>query len=282
MGDYSISFVLGVVEGVTEFIPVSSTAHLRLMEALLHHNLSDQVWGMFFIVIRLGALSALMLLYAQQLNTESRTSPHRFSERRGLIVHSPVLVGWAFAASVVPTYSVLLVVNRGAATLNKIGVSLLVGGVAMWLVDLVVAKRPAKAQERATLGQAIWIGLCQPISAAFPGTSRSMITMIAGELGGLSRGAAVEFSLLLFAPSVLAASFVAMFEISWRSSSILLVVDLHAFAILGIGFCSAAVMAYLSMDWMLKWVERHGLTIFGVYRVCLGLALLGRAVRLPH
>ncbi len=281
MGDYSISFVLGVVEGVTEFIPVSSTAHLRLIEALLPRNFSDQVWGMFFIVIRLGALSALMLMYAQQLHAESRTSPHQSSKRRGLIVHSPVLVGWAFAASVVPTYSVLLVVDRGAATLSKIGVSLLVGGVAMWLVDLLVAKWPTEGQERATLGQAIWIGLCQPISAAFPGTSRSMITMIAGELGGLSRGAAVEFSLLLFAPSVLAAAFVGMFETSWRSST-MLSVDFHGFAILGIGFCSAAVMAYLSVDWMLNWVERHGLTIFGVYRVCLGLALLGRAVRLPH
>jgi undecaprenyl-diphosphatase len=275
LGDYSVSFVLGVVEGLTEFVPVSSTAHLRLMQALLHRNFSDQLWGMYFIVIRLGALSALMLIYAQQLHSEARTLPGRFLPKRGIIVHSPSLVGWAFLASVVPTYALSKAMNRDAANLTKIGVSLLVGGAVMWLADALVAKRKIEGKECVTLVQAIWIGLCQAIAAAFPGASRSMVTMVGGELAGLSRTTAVEFSFLLFVPSMLAAAFVEMLSASWRRSTAL-VVDLHGFAVLGIGFCAAAVMAYLSADWMLNWVERHGFAVFGVYRICLGLALTGR------
>jgi undecaprenyl-diphosphatase len=245
------------------------------MQALLHRNFSDPVWGMYFIVIRLGALSALMLLYAQQLHSEARTLPGRFPPKRGLIVHPPPLVGLAFLASVVPTYALSKAMNRDAANLSKIGMSLLVGGAVMWLVDVLVTKRKGEGKECVTLVQAIWIGLCQAIAAAFPGASRSMVTMVGGELTGLSRTTAVEFSFLLFAPSMLAAAFADMLSASWRRSTVL-VVDLHGFAVLGIGFGAAAVMAYLSADWMLNWVERHGFAIFGVYRICLGLALTGR------
>jgi undecaprenyl-diphosphatase len=276
LGDYSVSFVLGVVEGLTEFVPVSSTAHLRLMQALLHRNFSDQLWKMYFIVIHLGALFALMLIYAQQLHAEAHTSPDRLAPKRGLIPHPPSLVGWAFLASVVPTYALSKAMNRDAASLTKIGLSLLVGGAVMWLADALVAKRKGEGKGCVTLVQAIWIGLCQEIAATFPGASRSMVTMVGGELAGLSRTTAVEFSFLLFVPSMLAAAFAEMLSASWRRSTPL-VLDLHGFAVLGIGFCAATVMAYLSADWMLNWVERHGLAIFAAYRICLGLALTSRA-----
>lgn len=281
MGDYSASFVLGVVEGLTEFVPVSSTAHLRLMQALLHRNLADQVWEMYFIVIRLGALSALMLIYAQQLYSEAGASRHRPRLERGLIAHPPSRVGWAFLASVLPAYVLSQVINRDTTSFREIGVSLFVGGVVMWLVDAFVAKEKAERIECLTVGQAVWIGICQGTVAALPGISRTMVTIVAGEIGGLSRTTSVEFSFLLFVPSMLAAAFAEMLRMSWRSSTVL-VLDLHGLVVLGIGFGAAAVMAYILADWMLKWVERRSLMIFGVYRVCLGLALLGRVVWVLH
>jgi undecaprenyl-diphosphatase len=281
LGDYSVSFVLGVVEGLTEFVPVSSTAHLLLIQALLHRNLSDQLWGMYFIVIRLGALLGLMLVYAQQLHSGACVSPRRPRVERGMIAHPPSRVGWAFLANVLPTYALSQMINRDRASLREIGGALLVGGVVMWLVDTFVGKRKAKGTECVTLGQAVWIGICQGIAAALPGVSRTMVTIVAGEIGGLSRTTAVEFSFLLFVPSMLAAAFGEMLRLSWRSSTVLLV-DFHGLATLGIGFGAATVMAYILADWMLNWVERHSLAIFGVYRVCLGLALLGRVVSVLH
>jgi undecaprenyl-diphosphatase len=156
----------------------------------------------------------------------------------------------------------------------------LVGGVVMWLVDAFVAKQKVEGTECVTPWQAVWIGLCQG-TAVLPGVARTMVTIAAGEIVGLSRTTAVEFSFLLFVPSMLAAAFAEMLRVSWRNSKVL-VVDFHGLAVLAIGFGAAAVMAYISADWMLKWVERHNLTIFCVYRVCLGLALLGRVVWVLH
>jgi undecaprenyl-diphosphatase len=269
------------VEGLTEFVPVSSTAHLRLIQALLHRNLSDQFWGMYFVVIRLGALLALMLIYAQQLHSGACTSPRGSRVERGMIAHPPSRVGWAFLASVLPTYALSQMINRDKASLREIGGALFVGGVVMWFVDTFVEKRKAEGTECVTLGQAVWIGLCQGTAAALPGVSRTMVTIVAGEIGGLSRTTAVEFSFLLFVPSMLAAAFGEMLRVSWRSSTVL-VVDFHGLAVLAIGLGAAVVMAYILADWMLKWVERHSLTPFCIYRVCLGLALLGRVVWVLH
>lgn len=273
MNDYLSSFLLGIVEGLTEFIPVSSTAHLRITQALLHIDLSNGFWKMYSVVIQLGAVLALLVLYAHRLLLLAQTFPRRNFSLRTSMNHPLTLVGWAFLFTAIPAFLLSKVISKNLEDLTVIGSSLLIGGIVMWLVDRSARKAETESLQKMTAGQAIGIGLCQTVSAVFPGTSRSMTTIVAGQIVGLSREAAVEFSFLLFIPTMLAATLFELFQ-QMHSGAADFSLDGHYLAVLGIGFSVAALAAYLSCNWLLRWVGRHGFVVFGLYRICIGLAVL--------
>jgi undecaprenyl-diphosphatase len=131
--------------------------------------------------------------------------------------------------------------------------------------------------EEMNLGQSIWIGACQILSAVFPGTSRSMSTIAAGQLAGMSRAAALEFSFFLSIPTMVAAtcydllkSLVGKGENPIGVSGI----DAHGWVVLGIGFVVSFLVAYASVAWFMAWIRRRGFAPFAVYRILLGIALL--------
>ncbi len=295
MSDYLLSVILGIIEGLTEFLPVSSTAHLRIAEALFHINLADGYWKMYTIVIQLGAILCLPVYFRHRIAKLVATFPRGERGDRTALTHPLGLTMVAFVVTAIPAFLLTKVIGKHLESLHIMGMALLVGGIAMWIVDAINA--PAEkagpqsgggrihtwTMEAMSLGQAIWIGACQILSAVFPGTSRSMSTIAAGQLAGMSRAAALEFSFFLSIPTMVVATCYDLLK-SLRGKGVNPIgvsqIDPHGWVILAIGFVVSFVVAYLSVAWFMAWVRKHGFAPFAVYRIIVGALVLAYASRL--
>src|SRR5919109_4808363 len=206
MHDYLLSVFLGVVEGLTEFLPVSSTAHLRICEALLHVDLHDCFWKMYTIVIQLGAILALPVYFWHRILQFVRTFPKGERGDRTALTHPLSLTLIAFVVTAVPAWALTKQIGKNLENLWVMALALLIGGIVMWIVDAVFTRPRTMHMEEMTLPQAVRIGAAQILSAVFPGTSRSMSTIAAGQIGGMSRPAALEFSFFLSIPTMAVAT----------------------------------------------------------------------------
>jgi undecaprenyl-diphosphatase len=284
LNEYLQSVLLGIVEGLTEFLPVSSTAHLRICEALMKIPLDDAFWKMYTIVIQLGAILALCLLFLGRVVDFIRTFPKGENGDRNLLNHPLSLTFAAFAVTSVPSLLLHKWSERNLASLTAMAVALLVGGIVMWVVDAWSARQEASTRDvdQMNILQAIWIGLCQTLSAVFPGTSRSMTTIASGQLAGLSRPAALEFSFLLSIPTMIAAtSWDLVREIHPGQAALAtgiatpqVVMTSNRWIVLLIGMVVSFIVALGVVEWFLMWVRKHGFTMFAIYRILLGGALL--------
>lgn len=285
MNVYIESVLLGIVEGLTEFLPVSSTAHLRIAEAMMRIPLDDAYWKMYTIVIQAGAILALVLLYLQRILGFIRTFPQGEAGDRTWKTHPISLTLIAFACTSVPALLLKKWSDRNLGSLSVMAWALLIGGIVMWVIDARSNKyEPTTTHvEELGLGQSIWIGLCQALSAIFPGTSRSMSTIAAGQLVGLDRPAALEFSFLLSIPTMLAATgYDLLKEIHPGKKALAAgavpVADVtmtgERWIVLAIGFVVSFIVAFGVVEWFLAWVRKHGFTVFAVYRILIAIALL--------
>jgi undecaprenyl-diphosphatase len=288
VNDYLLAALLGVVEGLTEFLPVSSTAHLRIVEALLGVSLSDAYWKTFSIVIQLGAVLCLPIYFRRRLLAFARTFPRGAGGDRRPLSHPLTLTLVAFVTTAAPAFFLTKVIARHLESLVVMGWALLAGGVVMGAVDLAYERgqrpggrrdRPVEEVEQMSVAQAVWIGACQILSAVFPGTSRSMATITAGELAGLSRPAALEFSFLVSIPTMAAATLYDLLKSLRPPSGEAFAIgampnDAHAWTLLAIGFVVSFVVAYAVVAWFMAWVRTRGFLPFAVYRIALGAAVL--------
>jgi undecaprenyl-diphosphatase len=295
LNDYLLSLLLGIVEGLTEFLPVSSTAHLRLSEALLHVSLSDGYWKMYSIVIQLGAILCLPVYFRSRIATFLSTFPRGERGDRTPLTHPLGLVVVAFVVTAIPSFLLTKVIGKHLENLYIIGWSLLIGGIVMWIVDALNAKSEAAGpsagggrihtwkMENMSLGQAVWIGFCQIFSAVFPGTSRSMSTIAAGQLAGMSRASALEFSFFLSIPTMVVATGYTLLK-SLRSKGEnpigVAQIDAHGWIVLAIGFVVSYIVAYASVAWFMAYVRKRGFAPFAVYRIIVGALVLAFAARL--
>ena len=273
-----MSVLLGIVEGLTEFLPVSSTAHLRITEALMKIPLDDAYWKMYTIVIQLGAILALVLLFLGRIVDFCRTFPKGDNGDRNWLTHPISLTLIAFAFTSAPALLLHKWSEKNLGSLKVIALALLIGGIVMWIVDVWSDRYETSTDhvEEMSLGQAIWIGLCQTLSAIFPGTSRSMSTIAAGQLAGLDRSAALEFSFLLSIPTMIAATIWDLKKEVFPSHGVAahVVMTTDNWIVLIIGFVVSFIVALGVVEWFLYWVRKHGFTIFAIYRIILGAALL--------
>jgi undecaprenyl-diphosphatase len=295
LNDYLLSLVLGIVEGLTEFLPVSSTAHLRLSEALLHISLSDGYWKMYSIVIQLGAILCLPVYFRHRIATFLSTFPRGDRGDRTPLTHPLGLVTVAFVVTAVPSFLLTKVIGKHLENLYIIGWSLLIGGIVMWIVDAMHAKSEAAGpsatggrihtwkMEDMSLRQAVWIGFCQIFSAVFPGTSRSMSTIAGGQLAGMSRASALEFSFFVSIPTmVVATAYTLLKSVMGKGENPIGVsqIDAHGWIVLAIGFVVSYLVAYASVAWFMGYVRKHGFVPFAVYRLIVGALVLVFASRL--
>lgn len=288
MNVYLQSVLLGIVEGLTEFLPVSSTAHLRITEALMHLPMDDAYWKMYTIVIQAGAILALLLLYLARIVEFLHSFPRGESGDRNYFTHPISLTFFAFVCTSIPALLFKKWSDHNLGSLTVIALALLIGGIAMWVVDAWASRyEPSTTHvEEMGLGQAIWIGLCQSLSAIFPGASRSMTTIAAGQLAGLDRPSALEFSFLLSIPTMLAATgYDLVKELHPGKAALAAGAATHVimtgerWIVLGIGFAVSFIVALGVVEWFLAWVRKHGFTIFAIYRIIVGILLLALGSR---
>jgi len=288
VNDYALAALLGVVEGLTEFLPVSSTAHLRICEALLGVDLGNAYWKTFTIVIQLGAILCLPIYFRARLVAFARTFPRGSRGDRTPLTHPLTLTLLAFAVTAIPAFLLARVIGEHLESLSIMAGALIVGGVVMAAVDLAYERSRHRAfargrltddVEQMTVTQAVWIGACQVLAAVFPGTSRSMATITAGELAGMSRPAALEFSFLVSIPTMAAATIYDLLKslrpYAGEGSAIgAMPNDTHAWTLLAIGFVVSFIVAYGVVAWFMSWVRSRGLMPFAVYRIIAGAAVL--------
>ncbi len=295
VSDYLLSVILGIVEGLTEFLPVSSTAHLRIAEALMHIDLGSGYWKMYTIVIQLGAILTLPIYFRHRIAKFVSTFPKGERGDRTILTHPLSLVLIAFVVTAIPAFLMTKIIGKHLESLYIIGCSLLIGGMVMWFVDARNAKSEAAGEsatgglihtwhmEAMSLGQAVWIGACQILSAVFPGTSRSMSTIAAGQLAGMSRASALEFSFFLSIPTmVVATCYDLLKSVFGKHAEGITVagIDTHGWVVLGIGFVVSFVVAYGSVAWFMGYVRKRGFAPFAIYRIILGVAVLYFAGRM--
>lgn len=297
MNDYVLSVILGIVEGLTEFIPVSSTAHLRLSEALLHIDLGSGYWKMYSIVIQLGAIATLPIYFRERIKKFLSTFPQGERGDRTILTHPLSLVMIAFVVTAIPSFLLTKVIGKNLENPYVIGGALLVGGIVMWFVDARNSKAEAAGEagsknglihtwhmEEMSLGQAVWIGACQILSAVFPGTSRSMSTIAGGQVAGMSRASALEFSFFLSMPTMAVATLYTLYKSIHGSKTENPIgvssITGHEWIVLAIGFVVSFIVAYGSVAWFMAWVRRRGFGPFAVYRIVLGILVLFFAAKL--
>lgn len=242
--------ILGIVEGITEFLPISSTGHLILTTDLLRIAETDFV-KTFIIVIQLGAILAAAVLYWRRLVLDPRTL---------------AITVVAFAPTGVIGF-VLYKIIKGFLGHPAIVVwSLLAGGILLLVIEWWLRGRAARTHEVRDISypQAVVIGTCQALSM-IPGVSRSAATIVAGLLLGVDCRAIVEFSFILAIPTMIAASAYEIYKTHGQMT-------LAQFDLLAIGFVVAFVLAILAIKFLLRFVQTHTFNAFGVYRIIAAIA----------
>ena len=289
MNEYVLSLLLGIVEGLTEFLPVSSTAHLRISEVLFHVSLTSGYWKMYTIVIQLGAILCLPVYFRERIRKLLATFPQGDRGDRTFLTHPLSLVIIAFVVTAIPAFLLTKVIGKHLESLYIMGSALLIGGIVMWIVDELNGNSEAAGlgatgtrihtwhMEDMSVVQAVWIGACQILSAVFPGTSRSMSTIAAGQLAGMSRASALEFSFFLSIPTmVVATCYDLLKSLMGKTENPIGVAQMnaHGWVVLAIGFVVSFIVAYGTVAWFMGWVRRRGFAPFAVYRIIVGTAVL--------
>jgi undecaprenyl-diphosphatase len=283
VNDYILSVILGIVEGLTEFLPVSSTAHLRIFEAALGVDLGSGYWKMYTIVIQLGAILCLPIYFRSRIAKFLHTFPRGERGDKTVLTHPVTLTLIAFVCTAVPSLLATKIIGKHLESLFIMGAALVIGGIVMWIVDAIygaAGRATTDGMEDMSLGQAIWIGICQTLSAVFPGTSRSMSTIAAGQLAGMTRAAALEFSFFLSIPTMIAATGYDLLktlrpkQIPSAAPLVPVHIDSHGWVLLAIGFVVSFIVAYVVVAWFMRWVRTRGFVPFAVYRILAGTAVL--------
>ena len=281
MDDYLLSALLGIIEGLTEFLPVSSTAHLRIAEQVFGLDLSSGYWKMYAIVIQLGAILCLPIYFRARIAKFISSFPKGERGDRTALTHPLTLVMIAFVVTAIPAFLLSKLIGKHLENLALMAWALIVGGIIMWIVDAVYARRfRVNHMEEVSLGQAIWIGACQILAAVFPGTSRSMATIAGGQIAGMSREAALEFSFFLSMPTMAAATLYDLLKFM-RHGGVGSMAQ-HEWLILAIGFVVSFLVAWGVVAWFMHWVRRHGFVPFAIYRIIAGAAVLVWLSRLVY
>ena len=281
MTDLIAAIVQGIVEGLTEFLPVSSTAHILIAQEWMGLNRSNSFWKMFAVFIQLGAILAVVAYFWKRLVGfvasfgESRKNARNGqpNARSVWLSHPLPLVMISFIVTAIPALLMdKLLGDFLEGSMTAIGIALLVGGVAMYGIDRFCGQHASTDQiEKVSLVQAIVIGLAQILAAAFPGTSRSMATIAGGQLMGLSRSTALEFSFFLSVPVMFAAAGFKLIQHLRKE----VFPSSEQWIALAAGFVTSFIVAFVVIAWFMQWVRKHGFTPFAIYRVIVGIALIG-------
>lgn len=249
------AIIIAIVEGLTEFLPISSTGHMIITEKLLGVESSDFT-KLFTVGIQLGAIAAVLVLYWKKFIGPLRTGRWGFYFKLLIAVLPALVLGFIFSDRI----------DALLESATTVAITMIAGGVVLLFIDRIFREESVQAEEQIRYPQALVIGLWQCV-AMIPGVSRSAASIIGGMQQKLTRKLAAEFSFFLAVPTMAAATGYKML----KGYSSLSATDLELFAI---GNAVAFVVALLAIRFFIGFLQRHGFRLFGYYRIIAGLALL--------
>ncbi|ACL18936.1 undecaprenyl-diphosphatase [Desulfitobacterium sp. LBE] len=260
------AILLGIVEGITEWLPISSTGHMILVDEFIKLNMSAAFMEMFFVVIQLGAILAVVLLYWKKLNP--------FTFDRGVSVKQETIEMWfKIIVSCIPAGVIGLlwddVFNALFYNYQTVAVMLIIFGILFIVIENYnKGKRPrVNHLSQITYTTAFMIGIFQLIAAIFPGTSRSGATIVGGLLLGVSRTVAAEFTFFLAIPVMFGASALKLLKFGFNFTG-------PELMILLIGMVVAFIVSVISIKFLMGYIKKNDFKIFGWYRIILGVIVL--------
>ena len=258
--------VLGIVEGFTEWLPISSTGHMILVDEIIHLDVSEAYREVFMVVIQLGAILAVMVLYFNKLNP---FSPHKsMAQKRGTIRLWIKIIIACIPAAVIGILADDWV-EKHFYNYQMVSVMLILFGIAFILIENSHKGKNVRIHTLADIGYdtALFIGLFQLIAAIFPGTSRSGATIVGALLIGVSRTVAAEYTFFLAIPVMFGASIlkIAKFGLDFSTSEVI---------ILFVGCVIAFVVSLIVIRFLMGYIKKHDFKVFGYYRIILGIFVL--------
>lgn len=270
------ALILGIVEGITEWLPVSSTGHLILVDEFIHLDMSDGFKEMFDVVIQLGAILAVVVIYWKQLfpiNIKNNPKPLS-SNGAGAYLRRDILSMWGkIIVACIPAAVIGIlfddVFNALFYNATSVAIALIVVGIAFIFIEKWNKDRASKINSIDEMNYKIVliIGMFQLIAAIFPGTSRSGATIIGALLLGVSRKSAAEFTFFLAVPVMAGASLLKLVKYGFSFTGMEL-------AVLAVGMLTAFIVSMLIIRFLMQYIRKHDFTVFGWYRIILGAIVL--------
>lgn len=269
------AILFGIVEGITEWLPISSTGHLILLNEFIQLDSSEEFWRLFEVVIQLGAILAVVVVFWKKIFPFGKRENAAPLAKQGVLsyVKTDVFVLWLkIAVATVPAVLVFPFVDTFEEMFynyQTVAAALIVFGVAFLIIESAHKGKTAKINSLAeiTFALAFVIGIFQVIAAVFPGTSRSGATIVGALLVGVSRTAAAEFTFFLAIPAMFGASLMKLFKFGFSFTSVEIVLLLVAMV-------TAFVVSILVIQFLMAYIKKHDFKIFGWYRIALGLLVL--------
>ena len=264
------AIILGIVEGITEWLPISSTGHMILVDEFLKLNVSEEFMEMFLVVIQLGAIFAVILLYWKKI------FPFKFDN--GIKIEKDTLIMWVkIVVACIPAAIVGLLFDDQLNALfynpTTVAIMLIIFGILFIIIENYNKGKNPKINSLAeiTYTVAIMIGLFQLIAAVFPGTSRSGATIVGALLIGVSRTVAAEFTFFLAIPVMFGASALKLVKFGIQTGFVMTGNEL---AILLVGSIVAFIVSILAIKFLMSYIKNNDFKVFGWYRIILGIIVL--------
>ncbi len=267
MLEFLKAILLGIVEGVTEWLPISSTGHMILLDEFIHLNVTPEFKEMFFVVIQLGAILAVVLLFWKQL------WPFGIQEKKLLVKKSIFTMWFKVVVSCVPAAIIGLLfddlLNEWFYNWQTVSIMLILFGILFIIIENTNKKREPKINSIAELSYktAFYIGLFQLIAAIFPGTSRSGATILGALMIGVSRTVAAEYTFFLAVPVMFGASLLKIVKFGFHFTAMEL-------GILAVGMVVAFLVSILVIKFLMQYIKKHDFKAFGWYRIVLGALVI--------
>ena len=266
------SILFGIVEGVTEWLPVSSTGHMILLNEFVKLNVSPEFWDLFLVVIQLGAILAVVILFWKTIWPFKKVKTR--SGKTKIIFRQSILILWLkVLVACIPAAVIGILfddwIDEHFYNPTVVSIMLILVGVLFIIIETVNKNKVPRVDRLRdlTFKDAFLIGLFQLIAAIFPGTSRSGATILGGLMIGVSRTVASKFTFILAIPVMFGASLLKIVKYGFRFSG-------YELIILGVGMLVAFLVSILIISFLMSYIRKHDFRIFGVYRIILGALVL--------
>lgn len=258
------AIILGIVQGISEWLPISSTGHMILVEQFINMKMSEEFMSTFFVVIQFGSILAVLILYFKKLNPFDTQKSER-QRKETIDLWSKVII------AVIPSGIIGILfedtIDRLFFNPTTVSIALIVYGIIMIIIESSNKKPKVSDFSQVTYKLAIGIGLFQCL-ALIPGTSRSGSTIIGATLLGASRIIAAEFSFFLAVPTMLGASALKLFKVGFNFSG-------YEWLVLGVGSLVSFLVSVFAIKFLMDYIKKHDFKVFGYYRIILGIIVLG-------